>query len=456
VRRTERPAPGAAPPQARAAIARGPAASVLALQRRAGNAALGRILTLQRDSWPEARPGGWNSQNWTVAGTLRVVVKGLPIGFKGKDVSRGGEDDGKKFGPATKEFAGDSDAARAIVVVPEGTNFSGGKLEVLILYHGLGARAGIAYRERSKPTAKGDAGIGAEGTVHDVENDLISQQLKASGRNMIAILPQGKATGRFADDRFKIPDPAAYVTEVLKKLKPELAAATPPIAVPDDVKPYRIVSAGHSGGGPYAVAAADSQQADWFRASPLLLFDAINGPGELRTLRRVLTKWLEADMAHLTDPRTKNPEADLDRRGLKLRSTYSTGSGEVYRKNHVGGDYELGDGTKVHILKETEKYQDLVKDGMCLNGFLNHWFEDNAEGIVSAAILTKWKAQYVTTEVSGSHHRQVGVGEAAGKTERDTAPEGMTGPSEKAGVPQYTAGTGHLEQALKLLGPAGP
>jgi hypothetical protein len=438
--------PGPAGP-GRPVPARGPAARILALQRSAGNAAVARIL--QRDSWPEARAGGWNTKNWEVAGTLRVVLKGLSIGLKDKDPSSGGKDEeGNKFGPATTEFAGDGDGARAVVVVPKGTKFAGNKLEVLILYHGLGTRAGIAYRERSKPTAKGDSAIGAEGTVHDVENDLIEQQLKASGRNMIAVLPQGKATGSFPSDRFKIPDPAAYVTEVLKKLKPELAALQPPVTVPEDVKPYRIVSAGHSGGGPYAVAAAESQQAgDWARAAPLLLFDAINGPNELRTLRRVLTKWLEEDKAHLTDAKTKNPGAELDRRGLKLRSTYSTGSDAVYKKNHVGGDYELGDKT-VHILKEAEKYKDLVEDSMCLNGFLNHWFEDNAQGLLPDAVMTKWRGQYATEEVTGSHHYQVGVGKAAGTTERDTVSPGT--------VPQYTAGTGHLEQALKQLGPVPP
>jgi hypothetical protein len=444
VRRTERPAPRAEPPQARATPARGPAASILALQRSAGNAAVARIL--QRDSWPEARAGGWNAKNWEVAGTLRVVLKGLPIGFKDQDPSSGGKDeDGNKFGPATTEFAGDGDGARAIVVVPKGTKFASDKLEVLILYHGLGTRAGIAYRERSKPTAKGDAAIGAEGTVHDVENDLIEQQLRSSGRNMIAVLPQGRATGSFGSDRFQIPDPAAYVAEVLKKLKPELAALQPPVAVPGNLKPYRIVSAGHSGGGPYAVAAADSQQgSDWARAAPLLLFDAINGPNELKKLRGLLTQWLEQDKAHLTDPKTKNPEAELDRRGLKLRSTYSTGSDEVYKKNHVGGTYKLGDAT-VRILRETDKYKDLVKDPMCLTGFLNHWFDDNANGLLAAPVMKKWRDQYVTEEVTGSHHFQVGVGKVAGKTERDTVAPGT--------VPQYTAGTGHLEQALKLLGP---
>ena len=85
------------------------------------------------------------------------------------------------------------------------------------------------------------------------------------------------------------------------------------------------------------------------------------------------------------------------------------------------------------------------------------WFERNAKGSgLLDPVLEKWREQYVTDEVSGRHHHQVGVGKAATASERDKTPTGITGASETAGVPQYSAGTGHLEQALKLLGPTTP
>ena len=45
--------------------------------------------------------------------------------------------------------------------------------------------------------------MGPKGSVHDVEADVIPQQLAASGRNMVSILAQGKSTGL---SRFGISD----------------------------------------------------------------------------------------------------------------------------------------------------------------------------------------------------------------------------------------------------------
>jgi hypothetical protein len=433
VRRTERQrdVPGAAQ-KSGPSEARGPAASLLRLQRGAGNAAVGRILgspLLQRAGWHEARSGGWNEKAQSVAGTLRIPIDGLPIGYQEQDVV-------KKDGPTT-EHAGEKDSARAIVIVPDGTKFDGGKLEVLLLYHGLGATAGIAYREKASTDKEG---IGAEGTVHDVENDLIPQQLKASGRNMIAILPQGHSTGQ--SKRFLIPHPAAYVAEVLKKLKTELATLAPKVTVPSDITPLRIVSAGHSGGGPYALdSAVEEQGGDWSHAAPLLLFDGINGPNELRNLRRVLQKWLEADERVLLA--AADPAAELTKRGLKFRSTYSEGS-DTYLANHEGGKYELSNGAKVTI-------SDSDPDNVSLNFWLDQWFKAHAKGPLGGAVGTQWRKQYATEKVTGGHHHQIGTGAVAGPGDRDKPPAGITGASQKAGVPKYKPGTGHLEQSLRLL-----
>ena len=47
-----------------------------------------------------------------------------------------------------------------------------------------------------------------------------------------------------------------------------------------------MISSAHSGGGPTATTAAkELQGGDWHRASPLLLFDAINGRGELGAVK---------------------------------------------------------------------------------------------------------------------------------------------------------------------------
>ena len=125
-----------------------------------------------RAGWGEAQ--GWNKASRAVTGTQRIPIAGLSQGHKTKNPSK-----------HTDEFAGDTDSGRAIVVVPDGTDFWGGKLEVLLLFHGMGESVGIGYRERTTEDKEGAGGIG---TVHDVEADLIPQQLASSGRNMIAIL----------------------------------------------------------------------------------------------------------------------------------------------------------------------------------------------------------------------------------------------------------------------------
>ena len=257
-------------PRAERVPAPSPGEALLALQRSAGNAAVARVLArrvLARDGWPEARKGGWNEKAQAVAGTLRIPLKDLPTGNKKPDKSK-----------HTSEVAGDSDGARAIAVVPDAVDLTA-DLEVLLLFHGLGESAGIGYRERTTQDA-----MGAPGTVHDVEADLIEQQLAVSDRNMVALLAQGRATG---ENRFDIPDPAVYVDDALKQLKAEVAKLRPDRKLPTgDFKRYRVVVAGHSGGGPPAVSSAAAlQSTDWHRAAPLLLFDAINGPKELATLR---------------------------------------------------------------------------------------------------------------------------------------------------------------------------
>ena len=172
-----------------------------------------------------------------MAGTQRIPIEGLSQGHQTKNPN-----------PNTKEFAGDKDSGRAIVIVPDGTDLWGGKLEVLLLFHGLGESVGIGYRER---TTEDPEGAGGAGTVHDVEADLIPQQLASSGRNMIAILPQGKAfPTKQGEDLFGISDSAKYVGEVLKKVTSEPGTAparTPP-------RPRRR----RTGSSPPGTAAADA------------------------------------------------------------------------------------------------------------------------------------------------------------------------------------------------------
>jgi hypothetical protein len=137
-----------------------------------------------------------------------------------------------------------------------------------------------------------------------------------------------------------------------------------------------------------------------------------------------------------------DPGAELTKRGLKFRSTYS--DSDTYKSNHEGGDYALSDGTPVKISEKDPK-------NLPLNFWLDQWFNDHAKDKLGGAVGIQWSKQYATENVTGGHHHQIGTGAVAGPGDREKTPAGITGPSEKAGVPKYTPGTGHLEQSLRML-----
>jgi hypothetical protein len=390
---------------------------LLALQGTAGNAAVARMLAgrgVMRAGWSGSEPGGWNEKEKAVQGTLRIPIEGLPVGneLPAEDKTQ------------TKEVAGGKDSGRAVVIVPDGTDLSSGKLEVLLHFHGHG----VGFRQRS---ATHKEGAGAAGEVRDVAVDDIPEQLVSSGRNAIAILPQGTLKSRFSTGPAK-----AYVAEVLAKLRAELTTLKPKLQLPPVLDAYRVISSGHSGGGPTAVAAAATfQGGDWHRASPLLLFDAINGTGELAKVKSTLGGWLKADLAHLTAPGV-DPGAELDRRGLRFRSTYSSGGG-VYPGTNVGGTFTQGifeNGKRVGEEEVTVAAAESVR------GFLNSWFGRQEKGPL-AAHVPKWEAQYRVEAVASQHEQALGTTSPA---------KSKVGGGGKE-VPGYKAGSGNLEKSLQGL-----
>ena len=217
------------------------------------------------------------------------------------------------------------------MIVPDGVDLAA-QPEVLLFFHGMG---NAGFRERTTD----DASRGAKGTVHDVEADRIPQQLAASGRNMVGVLPQGTNAATFG-----IADPQQYVIDVLALAAAQLPALRPGVAVPAAIKPGRIVVAGHSGGGRAAFAAAKAMTRkppatddEWIKAPPLFLFDGINGPGELGVIAGLMEEWLAADLVRLQ----ASADADklLDRRGLRLRSTHT--NSDVYTATNVGGKFDV-------------------------------------------------------------------------------------------------------------------
>jgi len=254
-------------------------AAMIGLQQSAGNSVVARVvaegapalgLARKGDGWSDARPGGWNEKTRHVGKTERIPLEGLSGGLA--------DDDKRK---TSSEGA----AHKAIAIVPDAVDWSK-PVEVLLHFHGFGS----GYRESTEKNQETPAGA-----VRDVEESEIEQQLVSTGRSMVAILPQGTSSSVFS-----VADPAAYVGEAFKKMLDHLVIAANP-------KPGRIVVSGHSGGGVAATSSAKALQAQagadegqWLAASPLFLFDAINGTGELANVRKLLDGWLAEDIKILS------------------------------------------------------------------------------------------------------------------------------------------------------------
>lgn len=376
---------------------------------------------LQRKGWDDAREGGWNEAPRAVTGTQRIPVMGLKKGLQSEDPQG-----------HTKESAKE----RAIVIVPDGVDLSK-EVDVLLHFHGWAAGG---FRERK---TKGDQG--PAGSVHDVEDDRIPQQLAAKGRNIVGVLPQGTDFSSFG-----ISDPQGYVKDALALAAAELPKLLPKLTSPVTITPGRVIVSGHSGGGVAAAAAtgkltatAPTDDAGWARSTPIFLFDAINGTTELGTVVDMAIRWLEADLVRLNASST--PDALLDRRGIKLRSTHSNANDRYKALN-------VGDGSYMY----KEKLVTISKK-QSLKGRIDDWFDTRKAAFgtsLTSAVVTKWRAQYDVPEkeLGGAHEHTVGTGQTAegeGK-KRLPAPAGVTGPSKTVGVPEYSGG-GALDESLSKL-----
>lgn len=406
------PAPTGAAPAARA-IARRPIAAP----------ATGPSISDRTVARAPPRAGGWNEADREVTGTWRIPITGLTQGLAGADANA-----------ATAEEA----QHRAVAVVPK--SITPENLEVLLHFHGNN----LGERERTGPSESGMA----KGTVRDVEGDLIPQQLAASGRNIIGILPQGTVAGGKLGVKFGVTDPKAYVTDVLTQVVTHVNQldATKNL---QGLSPVRIDVSGHSGGGPAAVEAAsglqankDSKDQDWVAAPPLLLFDAINGIDELKLLTGLVEGWLKEDKRRLLDNKTEaEATALLSRRGLKLRSTYTGGVYHATNSKREPRTYQYPPHPEVTI-----------PANLSLEAKLDAWFASNNSALGSLATILR--GQYVVEHVGGSHDFTVGAGNL--QTGPRAAVPGVTqAPGAPAGSAEApTNASGNLARGLGMLSPA--
>lgn len=442
------------------------------LLRGLGNQARGRLAAelaaragagrhLQRQGWSKSVPGGWNEKARKIGTTWRIPVEGITRGNRAASINLPARR--KPRAPLTQDTP-ESAAGRAIVLVPASANLSDG-VEVLLQFHGHD----VGYRERTDTS-----GFGVDpGSVRDVEEDLLPQQLQAGQRSLIAVLPQGTHKSVFG-----IKDPAAYVAEVLALTVPILNTIGRSVGL-KQVAVRRIVMSAHSGGGLEMVkaagvldAGAKATEEGWLRSPPMLLFDAINGPSEVGEAAKLMERWLDADLAILTTAGA-GARALLAKRGLKLRSMYS--DSHMYKSTNLGGTYKgwvwkkKTEEVEGKTITRSEKVRDniTIAPGDSLKGRRDKWFRKHGSELANLDKLAPPKTktgdkdpsemledQYRIDYVGGGHDFILGSGHEATAAERT----GTVTPAPTAtvlGVPVALA-KGNLAESVKLLGPAPP
>jgi hypothetical protein len=224
-----------------------------------------------------------------------VLLQGLKHGFTGTESG------------AAKKSAGDSveDAAGKAVVWMPAVFKPKDATEVLLHLHGFGS----GYREMA--TGKTDySKILKAGQTRDEDlyqlPDQLAASMKTPGRQVIAVLPQGKSRGSGGMFGDIANDPTGYLDEVFGALKTQKVIT----AVPAD---YHVVVSGHSGAGPevmQATAVLEKKGLSLGGVSEVVLFDAINGSNELETVKDWLRTHIQSDVGELGRKPT-HTEADM-------------------------------------------------------------------------------------------------------------------------------------------------
>jgi hypothetical protein len=299
-----------------------------------------------------AFPSAWNKAEASVAGVRRIPVEDIPGGNTSKDPQS-----------AAKEAAD----SRAIAVLPASLDTTQ-PVDVLLHLHGHN----VGYRQRAIKGSD-DETLGV-GTVRDIESDRIEQQIAASKRPIIGVLPQGTARSAFGNLNAD-----AYVAAVFNKLTALGAwgpqASAPPIG--------RVILSGHSGaGGRISEMMAESGTPRLPSAlKEVSLFDAINGPGELRIITNWVLQQLDADLAALLSLGSGSGiEAPAQtaylRKSTRFRAYYTSGS---YRERH-------------------ENLQKSIDD----------WFSKHAAAFgAGSSFYTQLKDNYRTVPVGHGQHNKI-------------------------------------------------
>ena len=254
-----------------------------------------------RSDVSQAPSFGWNRDEVIVGTIRRIPLEGLALGNQRSDPKRSDRDR-----PAEEDTPG-----RAIALIPEGIDLTK-PVEVLLHLHGFN----VGYRQRR--TQGQDPSL-KPGTVRDVETDRIEQQLQASGRPMIAVLPQGTITSGFG----KL-NADAYIAEVFRKLSSTGAFGSFPAP-----KVARVVLSGHSGAGGLIAEMVSEPGQPRLPSSlgEVALFDAIDGEDQLNLIRTWVLSQLDRDLSALAAPGISQADQEAYlRTSMRFRAYYTNRS----------------------------------------------------------------------------------------------------------------------------------
>jgi uncharacterized protein YcbK (DUF882 family) len=324
---------------------------VLALQRTQGNGMV--VRKLGHGLAQRAPQVGWNQRGGGTTTSInkgetdvpvdaaqpklgsarRIPVRGLNFGRSSDDAAGIGWQ-GKQVSGITKETAKDR---QAIVILPDNLDVS---QPVGVLLHLQGLTVG--YRA-------------AGGKVEDVDFARIEQQLRASGQNMIAILPQA---GTPAKDERRAPDFGNIyrdnlIDDVFKFLTAEKLWTKAAPKPEEKISPTRgpLVYSAYSGGGFAATNILSNDISDKnvkagninpANMGGVILFDSIHDSGQIGNVSRWLKAQLDHDLEKLNEIAGRVSDAgkrEAEQRqylatSMRFRGIYSHTSNDYYAKKY--------------------------------------------------------------------------------------------------------------------------
>ena len=369
--------------------------SLARMQQLAGNAAVASMvqrapgappapgLIQRKVGWSDASTAGrgWNVGEKSIGGVRRLPLEGLSEGVQTpktkkpvqlKDGSWTLVDEGTEL----KELSSESAQGKAIVLIPAALDPAKG-VELIIHLHGYTEStsrpfAGFRTLDGSKTKTKNEyvgklrQGVDARtakptdtAPVRDVALDEAEQQLGESGQpQVVIVLPQGGLHSAFGKGGGFTFNSDTYARQVVDRIQGEHGWLLPGTDKAAEGAPAltRVSMSGHSGAG--ATLAAMARQsvadakaparsaADPSKPAPetsgisgdLVLFDAINGSGQLKAFQDWASMRLEQDRAAIKAATTDDQKLAYVRSAQKLRAYWSTGA---HGGTYVGAYAEL-------------------------------------------------------------------------------------------------------------------